>query len=115
MTEAQQQLIPATPDERKLTVRQARALELVRTTPGGIQAVDVGIALHRLRPGDRPCSCKTREQPCQYALSAGHAVLVRLRQLSFGLVRRRSGLWEIPNVTPKLNPVGGPGELPEGF
>lgn len=113
-----QQLFHDAPDENKLTVRQAAALELVRTTAGGIQAVDVGIALHKLRPADRfACSCKTAERPCQYALSAGHQVLKRLRQFGYGLVRRKTGLWVIPNTTPPApgSEISGPGGLPEGF
>lgn len=105
-------------DEQQVTMPQAAALELVRTTPGGIQAVDVGMELHRRRDPDRfACSCRTAGVPCVYALSNGHQVLKRLRQFGYGLVRRRTGLWEIPNVTPSAagSEISGPGELPEGF
>jgi hypothetical protein len=97
-------LVTVPPNEAKLTERQRRVLQLVRETAGGISAPDVGRVLHADRHaahGGRECSCcAANAEPCAWAEDTGRRTLARLRELGFGLIRRKTGRWEIPGVTP---------------
>jgi hypothetical protein len=91
---------PGPPSEASLTNRQRKVLEAVRTTPGGIT---------ELQAGSHAGASE------HWAATSGRDVLVRLRELGYGLVcRRATRLWEIPGVTPVPGQQG-QGDLPEGF
>lgn len=93
---------PGPPAEARLTERQRRVLEAVRTSPGGITAAQAGSYAGASEA---------------WAESTGRDILTRLRTLGYGLVRRRTGQWEIPGTTPlPPDPEGvGPGDFPPGY
>ena len=103
------------PGEHTLTERQRLTLAAARGLPGGVSADDAGAALHALRwtRGGRQCSCcLPAGVPCAWAEDAGREVLQRLRELGYGLVRRKTGRWEVPGTTPKPTPAGMSEDIP---
>ena len=75
------------PADGNLTPKQRYVLDLVRTTPGGIEDVDVGARLHARR--GRHASVDT----CPWCAEEGKGVLEALRRRGL-LIRRRTGAWQ---------------------
>lgn len=99
------------PADGNLTDRQAYVLELVRTTPGGIEDVDVGARLHARR--GKHASVDT----CPWCADEGKGVLEALRRRGL-VIRRRTGAWQAttggtPAPIDGHDPSTAP--LPEGF
>lgn len=69
---------------KPLTSKQARAYDLVRSTPGGITAEQLGAHFHDHGPDGR----------CTWCERTGLGFL-RSKGLGPLVVRRRSGLWEL--------------------
>lgn len=88
---AQPDLFGNEPDEHGLTERQRAAWDLVRTTPGGVTADEVGASWHAHR------GKHAEDQRCKFCAEEGASVL-RSKALYPLVVRRRSGQWQPRNA-----------------
>lgn len=79
-----------TRDPGELTDRQQHAYDLVRTSPGGATADEVGAAWHAARGKHGP------DERCKWCAEEGASVL-RSKGLAPLIVRRRNGHWEPRN------------------
>lgn len=98
---------PAGATGRPLTVKQARALDLVKSTPGGITADELGAHFHAHGPDLR----------CDFCARTGLGFL-RSKGLGPLVVRRRGGMWQLRDGTgtPVLPaPSSQLTELPDDF
>lgn len=74
---------PLTQSGKPLTQKQARAYDLVRTTPGGITADELGAYFHEHGPDVR----------CEFCARTGMGFL-RSKGLGPLVIRRRGGMWQ---------------------
>jgi hypothetical protein len=76
------------PDPDGLTAIQRAAFELVRSSPGGVTADEVGAHRHADR-GRHPA-----DQRCDWCTETGTGIL-RSAKLAPLVIRRRGGMWQI--------------------
>lgn len=77
-----------TPAGKPLPVKQQRAFDLVRTTPGGITADELGAVFHADRGKHHP------ESRCEFCSKEGTSVLESVAVRPLVVRRKASGRWE---------------------